>query len=77
MTAALIIVLHGEVSPALAGLALAYATHISGLFQYTIRLISETEVRFISVERITSYIEVSVETNLGELPIFFLHNTLL
>lgn len=57
ITAALIIVLHGQVSPALAGLALAYATHISGLFQYTIRLISETEVRFISVERITSYTE--------------------
>ncbi|PSN45519.1 hypothetical protein C0J52_13173 [Blattella germanica] len=57
VTSILIIVLHGQVSPALAGLALAYATHISGLFQYTIRLISETEVRFISVERINSYTE--------------------
>jgi hypothetical protein len=59
ITAFLTILLHGQVPPALAGLALAYAAHISGVFQYTIRLVSETEVRFISVERITSYSKVS------------------
>jgi hypothetical protein len=59
ITAFLTIFLHGQVPPALAGLALAYAAHISGVFQYTIRLVSETEVRFISVERFTSYSKVS------------------
>jgi ATP-binding cassette subfamily C (CFTR/MRP) protein 5 len=58
ITAFLTVVLHGQVPPALAGLALAYAAHISGVFQYTTRLVSETEVRFISVERINSYIRV-------------------
>ncbi|XP_069692470.1 ATP-binding cassette sub-family C member 5-like isoform X3 [Periplaneta americana] len=57
VTGFLVIILHGQVSPALAGLALAYAAHISGVFQYTIRLMSEAEVRFISVERINSYCE--------------------
>jgi ATP-binding cassette subfamily C (CFTR/MRP) protein 5 len=58
ITAFLTVVLHGQVPPALAGLALAYAAHISGIFQYTTRLVSETQVRFISVERINSYIRV-------------------
>ena len=52
ITAVLTIILHGQVPPALAGLALSYAAHISGVFHYTVRLISETEVRFISVERL-------------------------
>jgi hypothetical protein len=59
ITAFLTVFLHGQVPPALAGLALAYAAHISGVFQYTTRLMSETEVRFISVERLTSYSRVS------------------
>jgi hypothetical protein len=58
ITSFLTVILHGQVPPALAGLALAYAAHISGVFQYTTRLVSETEVRFISVERINSYIRV-------------------
>ncbi|GFG38298.1 hypothetical protein Cfor_11595 [Coptotermes formosanus] len=57
ITAFLTIILHGQVSPALAGLALSYAAHISGVFHYTVRLMSETEVRFISVERMNSYHE--------------------
>jgi hypothetical protein len=59
ITAFLTIILHGQVSPALAGLALSYAAHISGVFHYTVRLMSETEVRFISVERMNSYHEVN------------------
>lgn len=55
ITAFLAISLHGQVSPALAGLAIAYAATISGIFQYVIRMISEAETRFISVERINSY----------------------
>ena len=43
---------------AFAGLALAYASQLSGIFQYTVRLSTETEARFTSVERIQSYITV-------------------
>ncbi|XP_066994509.2 ATP-binding cassette sub-family C member 5 isoform X2 [Anabrus simplex] len=57
ITSFMVILLQGQVPPAMAGLALSYSAHISGVFQYTVRLISETEARFISVERITSYIE--------------------
>ncbi|KAG5348318.1 MRP5 protein, partial [Acromyrmex charruanus] len=46
-----------EISPAFAGLAMAYATQMTGVFQYTVRLMSETEVRFISVERISYYLK--------------------
>jgi hypothetical protein len=59
ITAFLTIILHGQVPPALAGLALAYAAHISGVFHYTIRLMSDTEARFISVERMNLYHEVN------------------
>ncbi|KAK2586704.1 hypothetical protein KPH14_011742 [Odynerus spinipes] len=57
ITAFLVIFLKGEIPAALAGLAMAYATQISGVFQYTVRLMSETEVRFISVERINYYLK--------------------
>jgi len=56
----MIVGLHGSVAPAMAGLALTYSAHISGVFQYTIRLLSETEVRFISVEQINRYCEVRI-----------------
>ncbi|KAI4495187.1 hypothetical protein M0804_001388 [Polistes exclamans] len=57
ITAFFIIFLKGTIPAALAGLAMAYATQISGVFQYTVRLMSETEVRFISVERINYYLK--------------------
>lgn len=57
ITAFLIILLKGQIPAALAGLAMAYATQISGVFQYTVRLMSETEVRFVSVERINYYLK--------------------
>ncbi|XP_047348437.1 ATP-binding cassette sub-family C member 5-like isoform X6 [Vespa velutina] len=57
ITAFFIIFLKGKIPAALAGLAMAYATQISGVFQYTVRLMSETEVRFISMERINYYIK--------------------
>lgn len=60
ITAFLAITLHGQVAPALAGLAIAYAATISGIFQYVIRMVSEAETRFISVERINSYVMVSI-----------------
>ncbi|XP_072049231.1 ATP-binding cassette sub-family C member 5-like isoform X2 [Amphiura filiformis] len=48
---------HGHIPPALAGLALSYATSLLGLFQYTIRLTTEVDAHFASVERIVDYIK--------------------
>ncbi|RZF41687.1 hypothetical protein LSTR_LSTR011622 [Laodelphax striatellus] len=56
ITATFVIVFHGQVPPALAGLAVAYSSTISGIFQYTIRLLADAETRFISVERIMGYV---------------------
>ncbi|XP_076642872.1 ATP-binding cassette sub-family C member 5-like isoform X3 [Halictus rubicundus] len=52
----LVIALKNHLSPAFAGLAMAYSTQMTGVFQYTVRLMAETETRFISVERISHYI---------------------
>lgn len=54
------VALHGVVAPAMAGLALSYAWHISGILSHTTRLISETETRFISVERILAYVKSAI-----------------
>lgn len=59
VTAFLVIALRNQISPALAGLAMAYAMQMTGVFQYTVRLMAETETRFISVERISYYLKVS------------------
>ncbi|XP_076687192.1 ATP-binding cassette sub-family C member 5-like isoform X2 [Andrena cerasifolii] len=56
ITAFLVIALRHQIPPALAGLAMAYATQMTGVFQYTVRLMAETETRFISVERISYYL---------------------
>ncbi|KAM8848529.1 ATP-binding cassette sub-family C member 5 isoform 1-T1 [Synchiropus picturatus] len=53
----LIVLMHKQISPAYAGLAISYAIQLTGLFQFTVRLITETEARFTSVERIHHYIK--------------------
>uniref|UniRef100_A0A8B9JU16 ATP-binding cassette sub-family C member 5 n=1 Tax=Astyanax mexicanus TaxID=7994 RepID=A0A8B9JU16_ASTMX len=58
--ALLIVFMHGHIPPAYAGLAISYAVQLTGLFQFTVRLLSETEARFTSVERINHYIKVSI-----------------
>uniref|UniRef100_T1J568 Multidrug resistance-associated protein 5 n=1 Tax=Strigamia maritima TaxID=126957 RepID=T1J568_STRMM len=50
-TGLFVVLSHNQVPAAYAGLALAYAAQLSGLFQYTVRLSTETEARFTSVER--------------------------
>lgn len=57
ITAFFVIALRNQIPPALAGLAMAYATQMTGVFQYTVRLMAETETRFISVERISHYLK--------------------
>uniref|UniRef100_A0A8C6WNJ7 ATP-binding cassette sub-family C member 5 n=1 Tax=Neogobius melanostomus TaxID=47308 RepID=A0A8C6WNJ7_9GOBI len=46
-----------QIPPAYAGLAISYAVQLTGLFQFTVRLLAETEARFTSVERISHYIK--------------------
>ncbi|KAM4554976.1 ATP-binding cassette sub-family C member 5 isoform 1-T1 [Odontesthes bonariensis] len=55
--ALLIVFMHNQIPPAYAGLALSYAVQLTGLFQFTVRLLTETEARFTSVERINHYIK--------------------
>ncbi|KAG5836992.1 hypothetical protein ANANG_G00234520 [Anguilla anguilla] len=57
ITALMIVLMHGQIPPAYAGLAISYAVQLTGLFQFTVRLASETEARFTSVERIHHYIQ--------------------
>ncbi|KAM9583222.1 ATP-binding cassette sub-family C member 5 isoform 2-T2 [Trichechus inunguis] len=56
-TGLMIVLMHGRIPPAYAGLAISYAVQLTGLFQFTVRLASETEARFTSVERINHYIK--------------------
>lgn len=60
-TALFVVCLKGQVPPALAGLAMSYSGQMSGIFQFTMRMFSETELRFISVERINHYLKVSLD----------------
>uniref|UniRef100_A0A8C7XQX2 ATP-binding cassette sub-family C member 5 n=1 Tax=Oryzias sinensis TaxID=183150 RepID=A0A8C7XQX2_9TELE len=57
VVALLIVVMHNQIPPAYAGLAISYAVQLTGLFQFTVRLLTETEARFTSVERINHYIK--------------------
>nr|XP_046244081.1 multidrug resistance-associated protein 5 [Scatophagus argus]XP_046244082.1 multidrug resistance-associated protein 5 [Scatophagus argus]XP_046244083.1 multidrug resistance-associated protein 5 [Scatophagus argus] len=57
LTALMIVLMHGQIPPAYAGLAISYAVQLTGLFQFTVRLASETEARFTAVERIHHYIQ--------------------
>ncbi|KAM4795961.1 MIT domain-containing protein 1 [Rhinophrynus dorsalis] len=57
ITSVCIVLMHGHIPPAYAGLAMSYAVQLTGLFQFTVRLATETEARFTSVERINYYVE--------------------
>lgn len=46
--------------PAFAGLALAFVAQTTGLFQFSLRNFSELEARFTNVERISSFLRVSI-----------------
>lgn len=55
--ALLIVFMRNQIPPAYAGLAISYAVQLTGLFQFTVRLVTETEARFTSIERINHYIK--------------------
>lgn len=61
-TAGLVVALRGVVPAAFAGLALAYSNQLSGITQHAVRLASEAEARFTSVQRMHNYLLV------GKLP---------
>ncbi|XP_072451110.1 ATP-binding cassette sub-family C member 5-like isoform X3 [Chiloscyllium punctatum] len=67
VVSAMMVFMHGRIPPAYAGLAISHAVQniffpplfinqLTGLFQFTVRLASESEARFTSVERIRHYI---------------------
>ncbi|XP_038051020.1 multidrug resistance-associated protein 5-like [Patiria miniata] len=56
-TALLVVLTHGSIPAATAGLAISYANQLIGISQYTVRLAAELNARFTSVERINYYIE--------------------
>ncbi|EYC42852.1 hypothetical protein Y032_0515g2785 [Ancylostoma ceylanicum] len=52
-----IVVLTGTLSPADAGMALAFAVQMSGIFQFAVRTQTELEAKMTSVERVAYYSE--------------------
>lgn len=58
VVASLVVVFHNWVPASFAGLALAYSNQLTGMLQYTVRLVTEAESRFLSVQRIHSCIIV-------------------
>lgn len=52
-----IVFMRNQIPSAYAGLAISYVVQLTGLFQFTVRLLTETEARFTSVERINHYIK--------------------
>ncbi|XP_030837608.1 multidrug resistance-associated protein 5 isoform X1 [Strongylocentrotus purpuratus] len=53
----LVVLYHGEIDSATAGLAVSYTVQLTGMFQMLVLMASETEARFTSVERIQSYMK--------------------
>ncbi|XP_056602458.1 ATP-binding cassette sub-family C member 12 [Triplophysa dalaica] len=58
LTVALFVVLSpsGTINPALKGLALSYTIQLTGMLQFVVRLSTEVEAKFTSVERLLEYI---------------------
>ncbi|XP_076148996.1 ATP-binding cassette sub-family C member 12-like [Alosa pseudoharengus] len=57
LTVALFVVLSPDtISPSLKGLALSYTIQLTGMLQYVVRLSTELEAKFTSVERLMEYI---------------------
>uniref|UniRef100_UPI00358FE290 ATP-binding cassette sub-family C member 12 isoform X2 n=1 Tax=Myxine glutinosa TaxID=7769 RepID=UPI00358FE290 len=64
---ALFVVLNnGLIDSSQSGLALSYAMRLTGMLQFCVRMGTETEARFTSVERITDYIERCEEEDEGK-----------
>lgn len=59
-TCLMVVLSHGNIDSATAGLALSYTIQFTGMLQLLILMASETEARFTSVERIQSYMKTLV-----------------
>ncbi|KAL8625042.1 hypothetical protein ACOMHN_012051 [Nucella lapillus] len=55
VTSLIILFTKEHITPAMAGLALSSAIQMTGLFQFTVRLATEAESRFTSVQRVLDY----------------------
>uniref|UniRef100_A0A8R1YJA7 ABC transporter ATP-binding protein n=1 Tax=Pristionchus pacificus TaxID=54126 RepID=A0A8R1YJA7_PRIPA len=55
IVALLIVLLTGKISPSDAGMALAFAIQMSGIFQFAVRTQTELEAKMTSVERVAYY----------------------
>ena len=55
LTAVLTVVARGTISSSLAGLAMVYALQMTGIFQFSTRLVSETEAYLTGVERLAHF----------------------
>ncbi|XP_077978592.1 ATP-binding cassette sub-family C member 5-like [Glandiceps talaboti] len=56
VTALFVVLTHGQISPSYSGVAMISAMQMSGMFQHVVRLMTELEARFTSVERLYYYI---------------------
>ncbi|CAG7822979.1 unnamed protein product, partial [Allacma fusca] len=65
-TAILVLVFHDVVTAASCGLALSYAAQLSGIFQFTVRMASEVEAKFVCVERLNTFLTLSQSEEDGE-----------
>lgn len=63
VVALLTVMLTGTVSPADAGMAIAFAVQMSGIFQFAVRTQTELEAKMTSVERVSYYAEVDISRN--------------
>ena len=70
LTAAALLAVASDVTPALAGLSLIYALDVTKFLKFGTRIASKTETDFNSVERIVQYLQVS-STNTEQFALLF------
>ncbi|XP_063967311.1 ATP-binding cassette sub-family C member 5-like [Lytechinus pictus] len=56
ITNLLVVLYHGKIPPSTAGFAVSYAMQLTGMFQLTMNMLTDTEARFFSAQRIMQYI---------------------
>ncbi|CAG7785093.1 unnamed protein product, partial [Allacma fusca] len=59
ITAIFTLIFRDVISPASCGLALSYATQLSGIFQFAVRIAADVEAKFVCVERINAFLRTT------------------
>jgi ABC-type multidrug transport system fused ATPase/permease subunit len=57
----LIVILAGQIEPSDAGMALAFALQMSGIFQFAVRSQTDLESKMTAVERVSYYYKVEID----------------